>query len=235
MSSVRAFVESLYQRHVDELVGCAEFAALETGTAERDAYDELIARVFETHHSSPRFLAFLLALVPPDSQHRVKHNLLEELGIEEEHGESHPAMMESLIAGAGLGDRLEQLRASAQDRHAELVTEPLLYGSLREIGLSALVEIVGFEFMLSRAADRIAALLSQHRGISLEHLGWFTHHGEVDIAHAEQGLDTIADYVAYYRFEKLEAEDIIGAALRENVFIKRYFGVDAAARARGLG
>ena len=115
------------------------------------------------------------------------------------------------------------------------MTEPLLYASLREVGLSALVEIVGFEYMLSRAADRVATFLSAHRGIGLESLEWFTHHGEVDIAHAEQGLDTIADYTEYYQFEQLEAEDLIGAALRENLFIKRYFGVDAAARSRGLG
>ena len=114
------------------------------------------------------------------------------------------------------------------------VTEPLLSGSLREVGLGALVEIVGFEYMLSRVLSRIARFLQGYRGIEEADLIWFTHHSEVDIIHAEEGLDTIENYVSYYGFDEDEARDIIDAALRENVFIKRYFGVEAAAKSRSM-
>jgi pyrroloquinoline quinone (PQQ) biosynthesis protein C len=164
----------------------------------------------------------------------LQHNLLEELGIEEEGGESHPALMEKLVAGAGLEDRVEELRSRARARLDEQVQQPILYGSLREIGLSALVEIVSFEYMLSRVSDRVAEFLMKYRDISEADLVWFTHHSVVDIEHAEQGLDAIADFIEYYAFDDEEAKDIITSTFRENVFIKRYFGVAAAARSRGM-
>ncbi len=231
---MRAWVEELYGQHVNELVESVEFRALSDGSASRDEYDEFIARVFETHQNSPHFLGFLFSIASPDSVEHLQHNLLEELGIEEEDGESHPALMEKLVEGAGLQGRVESLRARARARLDEQVQQPILYGSLREIGLSALVEIVSFEFMLSRVSTRVAQFLGTHRGISEGNLVWFTHHSEVDIEHAEEGLDAIADFITYYGFEDEEAKDIIHSTFRENVFIKRYFGVAAAARSRGM-
>ena len=244
MKRMQQLVERLrsLKLQIDELPGRRH--AAERGLAERELEelqlmtlepaDDFIARVFETHQNSPHFLGFVYALVPPDSVERVEHNLLEELGLEEEDGESHPKLMEALVRGAGLLDRVDELRARARERLDEIVTEPLLYGSLREVGLSALVEIVGFEYMLSRVSSRIARFLQGYRGIEEADLVWFTHHSEVDIEHAEEGLDTIENYVSYYGFDDDEARDIIDAALRENVFIKRYFGVEAAANSRSM-
>ena len=231
---MRQYVESLYKEHIEELTNSPDFRALEDGSASRDDYDRFIANVFETHQNSPHFLGFLFALVPPESVERIKHNLLEELGIEEEDGESHPALLEELIRGAGLEAQTTELKHRARTRLDDMVNEPLLYGSLRDNGLAAVVEIVSYEYMLSRVSSRIARFLAKHRGIAEEHLIWFTHHSEVDIQHAEEGLDTIQDYVTYYGFDEAEARDIIDSNMRENVFIKRYFGVDAAARSRGM-
>ena len=234
MSSIREFVESRYGRDVAELVGCTEFVALETGTAERTEYDRFVARVFETHQESPHFVAFLLAVSPPGSVERLTHNLFEELGVAEEGAESHPALLDALLTGAGLADQAELLRRRARESLAARIAEPLLYPSLREQGLAALVEIVGFEHMLSRVASRIAVFLETHRSLPAASLVWFTHHSEVDIAHAAEGLDTIVEYVEHYGFVNEEARDIVEATLRENVFIKRYFGRAALARVRGM-
>ena len=228
---MRNYVESLFQRRLEQFTSCPEFVALECGRGSMVEYDQFIARVFETHHTSPHFLAFLFAVAPPASAERVRDNLLEELGFTEHGGEAHPRLLEGLIRGAGLGDRLDELRRRARRRLSELVAEPLLYGTLREAGLGALIEIVSFEYMLSRTASRIARFLTAHRVIADEHLIWFAHHAEVDIQHAQEGFQLIEDYLAYYDFAEDEARDIIAASLRENAFIKRYFGVDAAARA----
>jgi len=90
--------------------------------------------------------------------------------------------------------------------------EPMFYASLREAGLAALVEIVGFELMLSRLASELAQLLRQPRGLSEQALEWFTHHSEVDLEHAEQGLDAVAEYASYYELELREATDIVDTA-----------------------
>jgi pyrroloquinoline quinone (PQQ) biosynthesis protein C len=97
--------------------------------------------------------------------------------------------------------------------------------------LAALAEVISFEYMLSRVSSRIARALTRHRGLSGETLRWFTHHSEVDLQHAEQGLDDLDAYIRYYEFADDDAMTIVEMALRENVFIKRYFGELAAARA----
>ncbi len=65
-------------------------------------------------------------------------------------------------------------------------------------------------------------------------LEWFTHHSEVDIRHAEQGLDDLDLFVGYYGVTHEDAITIVEMALRENVFIKRYFGEQALARAAAM-
>jgi pyrroloquinoline quinone (PQQ) biosynthesis protein C len=80
-------------------------------------------------------------------------------------------------------------------------------------------------------ASEFAALLRTHRDLTSDALEWFTHHSEVDIEHAEQGLDAIEQYVEYYQLDQKEAADIIDSALQENIYIKYYFGSRAAADA----
>ena len=135
--------------------------------------------------------------------------------------------------GAGLGCRLATLEAQADADLRRLIVDPLLYGSLREVGLAALTEIVAFEYMLSRVAGRIARALANHRGLPAPALEWFTHHSEVDMRHAEQGLADLEAYVRYYEFPDGEALTFVEMTLRENVFARRYFRDFVAAGAGG--
>lgn len=230
----RSRVEALYARHVADFAGCADFRALETGEASRARYDAFIESVVRAHLRSPQLLAFLYALAPPEAAGSLLHNMLEELGIEEEDGTAHPSLLRQLAVGAGLESRLPELERLADADLRRVVVDPILYGTLKELGLAALSEIVSFEYMLSRLSSRMARALATHRGLSAETLQWFTHHSEVDIRHAEQGLEDLGHYVRYYELPDEDAMTIVEMTLRENVFIKRYFGEMALARATGM-
>ncbi|HXG02627.1 MAG TPA: iron-containing redox enzyme family protein [Candidatus Binatia bacterium] len=231
---LRAAIEAGFEKQVVDFVGSPEFQALERGGASRAEYDRFIENVVRAHLRSPQLLAFLYSVAPPAAAPNLLHNMLEELGIEEEDGTAHPSLLRELAAGAGLTHRLPDLERLADADIKRVVVAPILYGTLKEFGLAALAEIVAFEYMLSRVAGRVARALATHCGLSPEALAWFTHHSEVDIRHAEQGLDDLEHYIAYYDFAPDEAMTIIEMALRENVFIKRYFGAEALARATGM-
>ncbi|MFP5504110.1 MAG: iron-containing redox enzyme family protein, partial [Candidatus Sericytochromatia bacterium] len=104
------------------------------------------------------------------------------------------------------------------------------YGSLRDVAFAVMVETIAYEWMLSRVSSRIARFLASHRGLTAESLAWFTHHSEVDIQHAEEGLDSLEAYIDYYALGREEVETIVELTMRENVFIKRYFGELTIAR-----
>lgn len=230
MPELRDRVEALYAAQAAELTAHPEFRELEAGTAPRAAYDRFVSNVVRAHLRSPKIVAFLYALAPPAATEDLLHNLLEELGVSPDDAEgpgeaaSHPALLRALAEGAGLAGALPELERLAEADLRLIATEPLMYGTLKEVGLAALVEVIAFEWMLSRTASRIATALGAHRGLSAEALAWFTHHAEVDIGHAEQGLDAIRDYAAYYALTADDAATIAEMALRENVFVRRYFG-----------
>ena len=228
--ALRNEVESLLARHVSELTEFEDWKALESGGAAREDYERFLANVIRTHLRSPQVLAFLYALAPPDAVPSLLHNLLEELGIEEESGTSHPSLLRDLAAGAGFTEQLPELELRAQASLKDVICEPILYGTLKEVGLATFTEVVAFEYMLSRVASRVARFLEDHLGLAKGPLEWFTHHSEVDIRHAEQGIDNIVCYARYYGFSDADALTICGMALRENVFVKRYFGERALAR-----
>jgi hypothetical protein len=221
---IRTEIETLFTAHVSEFTNHADFVALVAGRASPQDYTRFIENVVRSHLRSPQLLAFLFALAPPQAAGNLQHNLLEELGIEEASGVAHPSLLRQLTVGAGLTHRLPELEALAAADLRQLVSDPLLYGTLKEVGLAALCEITAFEFMLSRVAGRIARALATYCGFGPVTLEWFTHHGEVDIRHAEQGLDNLAAYICYYEFSEEDALTTIEMTLRENVFIKRYFG-----------
>lgn len=222
--ALRSDIETLFAKHVSALTECADFRVLESGQAAPEDYTRFIEHVVSSHLRSPQLLAFLFALAPPDVTGNLQHNMLEELGIEEDSGIAHPSLLKQLAVGAGLAQRLPELEALAAADIRQLVVDPLLYGTLKEVGLAALCEITAFEFMLSRVAGRIAQALATHYSLSPATLEWFTHHSAVDIQHAEQGLDNLVAYIRYYEFSEEDALTIMEMTLRENVFIKRYFG-----------
>lgn len=233
-SALRSRIEALYAKHVSDFASCREFKSLEAGEASNGEYDRFIENVVRAHLRSPQLLAFLYSLAPPEAAQNLLHNMLEELGIEEEDGTAHPSLLRDLAIGAGLESRLPELERLADADLRCVVVDPILYGTLKEIGLAALCEIVSFEYMLSRLSSRIANALAAHRGLSGSALQWFTHHSEVDIRHAEQGLDDLERYIRYYRLADEDAMTILEMTLRENVFIKRYFDEQALARARAM-
>jgi hypothetical protein len=225
---LEARIEALFRREVGALVTDPRFAALEAGTAGRTDYDALVASIVRTHACSPQLVAFLYALAPPAAADALAHNVLEELGRDEDGGVPHPALLRRLADAAGLGPRLPELEARAAEDLREAIVSPMLYGSLRELGFAAMVEIVAFEYMLSRVAGRLARALAVHRGLPAPALAWFTHHSEVDVRHAEEGLRSLAAFARHYDLPDEDALALAEATLRESVFLRRYFPAPAA-------
>ncbi|MEB3186506.1 MAG: iron-containing redox enzyme family protein [bacterium] len=197
------------------------FQAMEAGTAPSSAYVRLAGRIARTHLHSARFLAFLVAVSPPSAFEALRDNMLEELG-EHESEPSHADMLREGLRLAGLGPHLDTWEAEALSDLDTRVQEPLLHGSLRDLGFSGLVEVVAFEDFLARTTGRFAALLEAHGGWPPDALGWFHHHSEVDLQHAEEGFSHVAAFVAHHRIPDDEAWMLIDMALRGNVFLARY-------------
>jgi pyrroloquinoline quinone (PQQ) biosynthesis protein C len=222
--NLRSLVESEYGRQMDGFVSSHPFQALEEGTASSVDYDLFIARVCRSHLKSPHILAFLFALAPPAESSKLKHNMLEELGLETE-GVSHPSLLFRLMEGAGFDEKRQaRLELEAAEELRSIISSPVLFGTLKELGLGVLIETVAFEWMLSQLASRIARALRDHRHLPGQALEWFYHHSEVDRRHAQEGLDAVAAYAQFYEIEAEDAATILEVTFRENVFIKRYFG-----------
>jgi hypothetical protein len=221
--TLRSRVETLFTSQVEALTSSPGFRALEDGSATTAEYDAFIENVARAHLRSPQLVAFLFSVAPPVAAHHLLDNLLEELGLDKPAARPHPELLRDLLDGAGLHHRLPLLEAQAEEDIRRIVTEPLLYDTLRDVGLAALTEIVAFEFMLSCVSGRIARALGRHRGLGGAPLTWFLHHSEVDVRHAEQGLADLDAYVRYYAFAEEEALTIVELTLRENVFTRRYF------------
>ena len=221
---IRQTLEAEYAAQCETFARSDAFRSLEEGNASRQAYDSFIAGVCRTHLKSPQILAFLYSVAPPAAAELIKHNMLEELGLDAE-GVSHPALLLQLIEGAGLSRKARRtLEAEAQSNLRRMCTDPILYGTFKEVGLGVMLEVTCFEWMLSRLAGRMARFLSLHRGLSDESLQWFSHHSEVDLRHAEEGLDTVIEYLSYYEFDETHATSILEITFRENPFLKRYLG-----------
>ena len=217
------FFAELYELQTEGLKDSPPFRRLVDGQAGQAEYDEFIRRVVRSHLRSPRLLAFLYALAPPgEASHNLEHNMLEELGVEDE--TAHPELLRDLFRAIGTPEALAALEAEADEELKRYTVDPLLYGTLKDLGLAVLAEVSSFEFVLSRVASTVARALERYRGLSAETLAWFDHHSEVDIGHAEQALENLAAYIAYYRFDDEDAKAIVEGAFRENVFVKRYFG-----------
>jgi hypothetical protein len=222
--NLRRLVEAEYEKQTEAFCSSRLFQALERGEAVSRDYDSFIYGVCRSHLKSPHILAFLFALAPLAQADNLKHNMLEELGLDTE-GVSHPSLLAKLMEAAGFS---EERRASVESEAGEelrrIISQPILFATLKELGLSVLMETVAFEWMLSRTASRMAYFLRDHRRLSGQALRWFYHHSEVDLRHAEEGLGAVAAYAAHYEIDAQDAETILEVTFRENVFIKRYFG-----------
>ena len=231
--SIRPHVEGIYKAHIEELKALPEMASILDGSASREVYDRFIANVIKTHLRSPQFLGFIFCIAPPKSLEHVKHNLMEEIGVDGH--ESHPELLKSLSDEAGLSaETLEALHTTSQDTIKAVMSDPMMFGTLKEFGFGLMVEVFSFEYMLSRISTPIATALREHRGLSAAAVEWFTHHSEVDIEHAEEAFVTLDDYITHYDMDLDDAQTIADMVSRENLFIKRYFGTLELAASRGL-
>jgi pyrroloquinoline quinone (PQQ) biosynthesis protein C len=221
--NIRTQVESVYKAQTEAFAASAEFQALEQGRAAAAAYRQFLSDLCKAHIQSPKILAFLYSIAPPASSEHVKHNLLEELGLEEAK-ESHPQILTKTMQAAGFdATTLTHLEREAQEEVRHMCTDPFMYGTLKEFGLHILLEVSSFEWMLSRLASRMGDFLVQHQRMRQEDLLWFFYHSEKDIQHAEEALDTIVDYANYYGLSSEELDAILDITFRENVFLRRYF------------
>lgn len=228
--NIRMQIERQYAKQTQAFADAAVFQKLTTGELSPEEIDRFIANLCQVHLKSPQILAFLYSVAPPTSVANIQHNMLEELGLDEE-GICHPDLLLDLAKAAGFDDQQrEALQTGAQHQLKTLCTDPLMFGTIRELGLSVLLEVTCFEWMLSRLSSQMGQALEVHRGIPTNHLEWFYHHSEVDIRHAEEGLDSVVDYASYYEIEADELETILDITFRENIFIKRYFGALALAQ-----
>jgi pyrroloquinoline quinone (PQQ) biosynthesis protein C len=226
--NLRRLVESEYEKQADGFTSTKLFQSLERGQAGVADYDLLIEGVCRSHLKSPHILAFLFALAPPADAFNLKQNMLEEMGLDTV-GVSHPSLLFKLMEATGFDEkRRAQVELEASLELQSTIAQPLLFGTLKELGLSVLLETVAFEWMLSRTASRMAHFLREYRQLPSSALEWFYHHSEVDQRHAEEGLDAVASYADFYEIETEDAETILEVTLRENVFVKRYFAASAA-------
>ncbi|MBC7795725.1 MAG: iron-containing redox enzyme family protein [Pyrinomonadaceae bacterium] len=232
--NLHTIIESKYDSQTTEFVATRRFQSLESGAVSSVDYDEFIVNICRTHLRSPQIVAFLFAVAPPAAAENLKENMLEEMGLDDA-GVSHPTLLIELAAAIGFDEAgRKRLETAAQDELRRIITDPILFGTLKEVGLNVMLETVAFEWMLSRISSRIADFLSKHRNLSESSLEWFRHHSEVDIRHAEEGLQAVVDYINYYEIDAPDVETIIDVTFRENVFIKRYFGEIALAKQTGM-
>jgi pyrroloquinoline quinone (PQQ) biosynthesis protein C len=225
MMLTRSTLEAEYAAQCEAFTASDAFQALETGRATCEAYDAFIAGVCRTHLKSPQILAFLYAVAPPSIADTIKHNMLEELGMDDGAHVSHPSLLLRLIEAAGFNRKARrELEAEAEDNLRRMCTDAILFGTFKEVGLNVMLEVTCFEWMLSRTASRIARLLRTNRQLPDESLRWFTHHSEVDLRHAEEGLHSVVTFLDYYEFDETDALSILEITFRENPFLKRYFG-----------
>ncbi len=210
--------------------------AILSGDMDREDLREFFRNFIVTHLNSVQILSFLFAVAPRDPSDMVKGNLMEEMGLDESE-KSHPEMLIDLARGVGFSEGdIIRLKAEADEARREFGSERAPYESLRDLGLSMLLETVAFELFLSRASDGIAESMTRNYGLSAETVQWFTLHGEVDIRHAEEGKRTLQGYIFYYGFQTDEVEKISAKTFERNVVLKRYFpGGSRLSRRPGMG
>ena len=222
--NIHTLIENNYTAQVQAFSQSLKFQQLESGQLSLCEIDQFIQNLCRTHLISPQILSFLYSIAPPAVADTIQHNLLEELGLDAE-GICHPELLHRLMAAAGFdAQQRTAIVAAAQDQLRSRCVTPLMFGTLKELGLSVLLEVTCFEWMLSQLSSRMGRALQTHRGLSSEALEWFYHHSEVDVRHAAEGVDSVVEYVSYYDIAGDELETLLDITFRENVFIRRYFG-----------
>ena len=227
-------IGGVIERTITDALADRRFRDLRAGRMPRQALHTFARHFIITHLNSVQVLSFLHALAPPDASELVRENLLEEMGMEE--GEqAHLDLLMDLARGLDFDEpQIARLIAEAQEARRQFASVTLSYPTLRELGLSILLETLTFEAFLSRASDGLAEALARDYGLSPEAVRWFTLHGEVDIRHAEEGKRVVERFIAFHRFGQAEVEEILRKTFARNVLLDRYFpGGATSMRAAG--
>ena len=216
-------IQETYLRAATDFWNCKSMRNLCSGKLPQDDLRDFISNVFRTHFNSPHILAFLFSSLPSHTSGLLRDNLLEELGLTSG-GPAHPPLLVDLAKGAGFTEvEVSKLVSESQDQIRQFCSTPMPLPTLRDLILSVLLETEAFEFLLSRYAASIGAALHEQYGLTRQTVRWFALHAEADIRHAEEGLQVIADFLAFYRIGKEEFEKIHRATFHTNMFLKRYF------------
>ena len=222
-SEVRAIVEAEYERQIDALAGSAEFVSLEAGRADPNAVVAFLENIYRTHVKSPQIVALLYATSAPAATATMLDNLCEELGLVDR-GSSHPQLLRTMLQHAGVqGPRLRVLEEDAERDLRRLLSEPLMFATLKETALSILLEVTSFEWTLARLGNPIAKALNTHAGMDWHALEWFTLHAELDVRHAEEGLSAVVAFVEFFGLDLEDVQTIVDLTFRQNVLLRRYF------------
>jgi len=217
--------EIVEKRYSQQLMGfreSEEWKYLESGKASNDNYFRLIENICITHINSPQILAFLVSIAPPNSLDTVSHNMLEEMGLDEE-GINHPSLLINLAESCGFSpDKINAIKDAANEKIKKKCSEAILFSTVKELGLATMLEVFSYEWMLSRQSSKIGDVLKKQLHLKDEHLSWFYHHSEVDIQHAEQAFGVIEEYLQYHKIEMDELKIFLDIVFKENVFINSY-------------
>ena len=198
-----------------------------SGQMTRKELNKFFCNFIPTHLNSVQILALLFSLAPTGASELVRGNLLEEMGLEESE-KAHPAMLIDLAQGLGFSEQeIRRLSATADESRRAFASAPMPQKTLRDMGLSILLETVVFESFLSRVSDRLADALTRHYHLFVDAVKWFTLHGEVDVRHAEEGRQVVRTYISHYRFSESEVERIVASTFAKNVVLNRYFPDDS--------
>ena len=221
--TVGEMIVGVLEETTTEALGDQRFSWLMSGQMTRGELRKFFRRFIVTHLNSVQILSFLLSLAPRAAVGLVRENLLEEMGLEGG-GKAHPDMLLDLAQGLGFSHaEILKLSAEADEVRRTFASSVVPHRTLRDLGLSVLLETVTFEAFLSRVSDRLAEALTNHYHLSTDEVRWFTLHGEVDVRHAEEGKQVVRTYISDYRFSESEVELIVRNTFAKNVVLDRYF------------
>jgi L-alanine-DL-glutamate epimerase-like enolase superfamily enzyme len=216
-------ISDAFDEATREFAATPSYLALIAGQAVQEEWRDFIGNVFRTHYLSSHIVALCFASLPSNAAALLQENLMEEMGRSETE-KPHSALLLELARGAGFSEHeIEGLIADAQRQIAIFCATKVPLPTLRELCLSVLLETMSFEFMLSRCSSQISTALAQSYGLSQKALQWFELHSEVDIRHAEEGLEVIQDYIRFHEIADSSFKQILRATCKGNIFSRHYF------------
>jgi pyrroloquinoline quinone (PQQ) biosynthesis protein C len=226
MANVAVWIEGWFSQMLTHCQAHMVYRNLMEKTLGREEALKLVEQIAVTHLRSPQILAFLYAASPKNGRDHIYHNLSEELGLSAE-GPSHPDLLRRLGRAAGLhGPRWERIEEEADLVLRSNMCEPFLFGSMRDVALSVLLEVVAFEWFLSRTARSLGEAFQSLLSLETSDLEWFFHHSEVDIEHAQQGLEVLEAFVTEFAVDLDTLQNIAEITFRDNIYLKRYWHVE---------